>query len=167
MNPYGYHRPASLFWGGRNRIAISGGGLDFVRANQPRPRFVDSNFDLAHGRRLIAALAFLVFTACATVDPEQRSLFVAPGPEAICINGQTFQGCCSGKGGVKNIRGHNLLCYNGDFSPTCKGNVTARLGGCCSHNEGIDYVATDGKVFCINESQSKTCSIYLRACEIL
>lgn len=93
-----------------------------------------------------------------------RELFSSASNESICVNGTTYQGCCSGKGGVKNIRGRRLLCNSGELSPSCKGDITSRLKGCCSHNEGIDYVTADGNVICSNESESRSCKIYLSKC---
>jgi len=141
---------------------------------RPHPKFADANFDLPARGRLIRLAAFAIVSlfslaACSTENSSSDGNLMAAiadrGSETICINQQNYQGCCSGKGGVRNIKGRQLECFNGDYSPSCRGEISTKLRGCCSHNEGIDYVTTDGSVYCINESQSKSCRIYLRACE--
>lgn len=169
-----YDGPASPQGGGRNRNAVSGGGLPPANEFHPHPKFARTNFDLPPRGRLIGLAILAVFAlfasaSCGAHDASQASFTDAENgtatSESICINNQSFQGCCSGKGGVKNIRGTQLACNNGDFSPSCNGDITTKLRGCCSHNDGINFVETNGVVFCANETQSKTCRIYLRGCE--
>ncbi|MEZ5919911.1 MAG: hypothetical protein R3C60_01030 [Parvularculaceae bacterium] len=115
----------------------------------------------------IAAIATLLLGACALPSANERLAADASdgATESICINNQTYQGCCSGNGGVRNIRGRQLLCNSGNLSPSCNGDISTKLRGCCSYNEGIDHVAVDGVVYCINETRSKSCRIYLRGCD--
>ena len=87
------------------------------------------------------------------------------GPTSICIEKKTFSGCCSGKGGVQNIRGNKLLCRNGEKSPSCEGDVETRLNGCCSHHEGITTVDSGGIVYCASGEKSPSCEIFLQSCE--
>lgn len=115
----------------------------------------------------LSAIAFVLLAGCAAPTTNERFASEAGvnASEALCINNQTYQGCCSGNGGVRNIRGQQLLCNNGDLSPSCNGDISTKLRGCCSYNEGIDHIAIDGVVYCINETRSKSCRIHLRGCD--
>lgn len=82
---------------------------------------------------------------------------IAPTSE-ICVEGRTYQGCCSGSGGVSDIRGVKLRCADGDRSTSCNG-VEINLQGCCSDNEGVKSVGTDGWAMCNNDERSETCRL--------
>lgn len=140
----------------------------------PHQKFTGANFDVPLGERWTTgkyAVIVPIMVLCACTAPSAALTSASFDPEAlqasesICINNKAYRGCCSGNGGVRNIRGSQLLCNNGNYSASCNGDISTKLRGCCSHNDGIAYAATDGTVFCINESQSKTCRIYLNDCE--
>ncbi len=117
-----------------------------------------------------AVLSLLAVPAC-TASPSQTAMNAstplksarADVNESICLGGQTFQGCCSKKSGVKDIRGASLLCNNGSESPSCTADISALLPGCCSGHDGIEGTRTDGAVTCKDGSISPSC--YIGGCE--
>ena len=80
----------------------------------------------------------------------------------ICIKGETYRGCCSNLGGIKDIRGEWIECNKGTSSPTC-GGIDVDLSGCCSSKNGIARVDTSRRVLCDGDVESPTCSI--NSCE--
>ncbi|NOX94931.1 MAG: hypothetical protein GXP04_07500 [Alphaproteobacteria bacterium] len=124
-------------------------------------------------RKVLLSITFLILTAACTTAPNElgSSAIDMPGPlrsastdinessESICLGGQTFQGCCSKKSGVKDIRGTSLLCNDGSKSPSCAADISALLRGCCSSRSGIEGTRTDGAVICQDGSISPSCNI--------
>ncbi|MEM8937423.1 MAG: hypothetical protein AAGC77_13565 [Pseudomonadota bacterium] len=74
--------------------------------------------------------------------------------QKMCLNGQLFSGCCSGRGGIKEFDGAKVLCRNGETSPTC----SLHLQGCCSDHDGVKEVKSDGTVMCESGNESPSCS---------
>lgn len=77
---------------------------------------------------------------------------------SICIENQSYRGCCSSHQGVKDITNDYLICMDGAPSRSCSG-VNASLRGCCKDHGGIYGAETDGVVACNDKTTSPTCHI--------
>lgn len=78
--------------------------------------------------------------------------------DAICISGKRYQGCCSGRRGIKDIRGEWIECNDETTSPTC-GGIDVDLSGCCKGKNGVALVDSQRRVICESGEESPTCSI--------
>ena len=102
--------------------------------------------------------SFMLFSAIAAEDPAETSK-----QKQICINEETYHGCCSHKDGALGYAHGKLICKNREFSPTCKAKFKTKLTGCCSGYSGVDYTDFNtGAVHCNNQKKSPSCKVELK-----
>jgi hypothetical protein len=105
-----------------------------------------SNFHARADEQVNSAYAVAIpsILAQAAVDEDKQKM---------CLNGRPYYGCCSGRGGIKEIKNTQVLCNNDTLSPSC----STHLNGCCRGHEGVGEVQSDGTVMCKSGKPSPSC----------
>jgi hypothetical protein len=126
---------------------------------------------------VLLSITFLILTAACTVTSNElnsvaldtsapiqsTTIEIKKYNESVCLKGKTYQGCCSKKLGIKDIRGARLLCNDGAESPSCTTDISTPLKGCCSDHGGVEGTRTDGTVTCKDGNISPSC--YIGSCK--